>query len=96
MSNESTRSRIEVRVASIEEFNAWFERRRGSSVAVSGRYERRGKHLVGLGGLNWELCAPGVVVMLTTEESAVLPDLPVVLAMQPWRRPSNSVRAVAA
>lgn len=96
MSNESTRPRIEVQVSSIHEFNAWHERRPGSTLAVRGRYERRGGQLFGLGGLDWELCAPGVVVTLTTGEGEVLPDLPVVLATMPWRRAANTPVAVAA
>ena len=94
MSSKRTRIRVEAR--SIEEFNAWFERRSGASVSVGGRQERRGGQLFGLGGLDWLLTASGVVVTLTTGEGEVLPGLPVVLAMMPERRPVNYLSAVAA
>lgn len=92
MSNQSTHITVEAR--SIDEFNAWFERRPGATLTVSSRQERRNGQLFGLGGLDWSLYAPGVTVTLTTAECEVLPDLPVVLAMYPGRR--RPVLAVAA
>jgi hypothetical protein len=95
MSSKSTRIAVEAR--SVEEFNAWYERRRdGSSMSVASRQENRGGQWFGLGGLDWTLCASGVVVTLSTAERVVLPDLPVVLAVFPERRAVSSRQAVAA
>ena len=95
MNDKSSTPGIEVSAQSIEELNAWYTRRTMTG-SVSGRNEYRNGQWFGLGGLDWMLTAPGVVVTLTTSEGEKLPALPVVLALRPGQMRANRLQGVAA
>jgi hypothetical protein len=68
-----------IEATSIHDLNRHYLSGSRWSLAVSSRSEQRGGQWFGLGGLDWTLVSPAMVVTLTTGEDEQLPsNLPVV------------------